>query len=87
MKPFYELRDPSRFAEVLDRMMHDEPMKWQGWMMDMETNQLSLEAFRKWLSSEWYEKELLKEEFPEFHFLEDDMLVLDMQHELLATLN
>jgi len=39
------------------------------------------------LSSEWYEKELLKEEFPEFHFLDDDMLVLDMQHELLATLN
>ena len=55
--------------------------------MDMETNVLSLEAFRTWLAAEWYEKELLKDEFPEFHFLDDDMLVLDMQHELLATLN
>ena len=37
---YYELRDPSRFASVMDRMMNDEPMKWQGWMMDMETNKL-----------------------------------------------
>ena len=87
MKHYYELRDPNRFAEVLDRMMHDEPMKWQGWMMDMETNQLSLEAFRKWLSAEWYEKELLRDDFPELAFLDDDMLVMDMQHELLASLN
>jgi hypothetical protein len=29
----------------------------------------------------------MKDEFPEFHFLDDDMLVLDMQHELLASLN
>ena len=72
---------------VLDRMMHDNPMRWQGLMMDMETNKLSLEAFRKWLSAEWYEKALLSDEFPEFEFLDDDMLVLDMQHELLATLN
>ena len=72
---------------VLDRMMHDEPMRWQGLLMDMETNKLSLEAFRKWLSAEWYEKALLSDEFPEFEFLDDDMLVLDMQHELLATLN
>ena len=84
---YYELRDPSRFASVMDRMMNDEPMKWQGWMMDMETNKLSLEAFRKWLSAEWYEKELLREDFPELAFLDDDMLVLDMQHELLASLN
>ena len=68
-------------------MMHDEPMRWQGLLMDMETNVLSLEAFRTWLAAEWYEKELLQDEFPEFHFLDDDMLVLDMQHELLATLN
>ena len=72
---------------VLDRMMHDAPMRWQGLMMDMETNKLSLEAFRKWLSAEWYEKALLSDEFPEFEFLDDDMLVLDMQHELMATLN
>tara|TARA_B100001063_G_C16506464_1_gene424619 strand:- start:381 stop:641 length:261 start_codon:yes stop_codon:yes gene_type:complete len=84
---YYELRDPSRFASVMDRMMNDEPMKWQGWMMDMETNKLSLEAFRKWLSAEWYEKELLREDFPELAFLDDDMLVMDMQHELLASLN
>ena len=84
---YYELRDPSRFASVMDRMMNDEPMKWQGWMMDMETNKLSLEAFRKWLSAEWYEKELLREDFPELAFMDDDMLVMDMQHELLASLN
>ena len=65
---YYELRDPSRFASVMDRMMNDEPMKWQGWMMDMETNKLSLEAFRKWLSAEWYEKELLRDDFPELAF-------------------
>ena len=75
------------FEMVLDRMMHDNPMRWQGLMMDMETNKLSLEAFRKWLSAEWYEKALLSDEFPEFEFLDDDMLVLEMQHELLATLN
>ena len=75
------------FEMVLDRMMHDNPMRWQGLLMDMETNVLSLEAFRTWLAAEWYEKELLQDEFPEFHFLDDDMLVLDMQHELLATLN
>jgi hypothetical protein len=84
---YYELRDPSRFASVMDRMMNDEPMKWQGWMMDMETNKLSLEAFRKWLSAEWYEKELLRDDFPELAFLDDDMLVMEMQHELLASLN
>ena len=59
---------------VLDRMMHNEPMRWQGLLMDMETNVLSLVAFRTWLAAEWYEKELLKEDFPEFHFLDDDML-------------
>ena len=75
------------FEMVLNHMMHDNPMRWQGLMMDMETNQLSLEAFRRWLSAEWYEKALLSDEFPEFEFLDDDMLVLDMQHELLATLN
>ena len=84
---YYELRDPSRFASVMDRMMNDEPMKWQGGMMDMDTNKLSLEAFRKWLSAEWYEKELLREDFPELAFMDDDMLVMDMQHELLASLN
>jgi len=81
------LFDNKDFEMVLDRMMHDNPMRWQGLMMDMETNKLSLEAFRKWLSAEWYEKALLSDEFPEFEFLDDDMLVLDMQHELLATLN
>jgi len=75
------------FELVLDQLMLDEPMRWQGLMLDMETNQLSLEAFRKWLSAEWYEKALLSDDFPEFEFLDDDMLVLDMQHELLATLN
>ena len=34
------------FEMVLDGMMQDNPMRWQGLMMDMETNKLSLEAFR-----------------------------------------
>ena len=84
---YYELRDPNQFGSVLDRLMHNEPMRWQGMLMDMETNKLSLVAFRKWLSAEWYEKELLRDDFPELAFLDDDMLVLDMQHELLASLN
>ena len=84
---YYELRDPNQFGSVLDRLMYNEPMRWQGMLMDMETNVLSLEAFRKWLSAEWYEKELLRDEFPELAFLDDDMLVMEMQHELLASLN
>jgi|TARA_R110000787_G_scaffold87342_3_gene186143 hypothetical protein len=84
---YYELRDPNQFGSVLDRLMHNEPMRWQGMLMDMETNKLSLVAFRKWLSAEWYEKELLRDDFPELAFLDDDMLVMEMQHELLASLN
>lgn len=72
---------------VLDYMMHNEPMRWQGMLMDMETNVLSLKAFRTWLAAEWYEKELLSDEFPELVFMDDDMLVMEMQHELLASLN
>ena len=72
---------------VLDHMMHDQPMRWQGLMMDMETNCLSLLAFRTWLTADWYEQVLLRDEYPEFEFLDDDMLVMEMQHELLATLN
>ena len=84
---YYELRDPNQFGSVLDRLMHNEPMRWQGMLMDMETNKLSLVAFRKWLNAEWYEKELLRDDFPELAFLDDDMLVMEMQHELLASLN
>ena len=72
---------------VLDYMMYNEPMRWQGMLMDMETNVLSLKAFRTWLAAEWYEKELLRDEFPELAFMDDDMLVMEMQHELLASLN
>lgn len=72
---------------VLDRMQMVEPMKWQGWFMDMETNRLSLRAMREWLSAEWYEKVLMEDEYPEFVFMEDDGIVLEMQHELLASLN
>ena len=84
---YYELRDPNQFGSVLDRLMHNEPMRWQGMLMDMETNVLSLKAFRTWLAAEWYEKELLRDDFPELAFLDDDMLVMEMQHELLASLN
>ena len=72
---------------MLDYMMYNEPMRWQGMLMDMETNVLSLKAFRTWLAAEWYEKELLRDEFPELAFMDDDMLVMEMQHELLASLN
>ena len=54
------------FEAVLDHLMLNEPMRWQGLMM---------------------EKALLSDDFPEFEFLDDDMMVLDMQHELLAALN
>lgn len=72
---------------VLDRMQMMEPMKWQGWFMDEKTNLLSLRAMREWLSAEWYEKVLMEDEYPEFAFMEDDGIVLEMQHELLASLN
>lgn len=72
---------------VLDRMQMMEPMKWQGWFMDEKTNRLSLKAMREWLSAEWYEKVLMEDEYPEFAFMEDDGIVLEMQHELLASLN
>ena len=81
------LFDNKDFEKVLDRMMHNDPMRWQGLMMDMETNKLTLEAFRRWLAADWYEKILLGEEFPEFEFMNDDMMILDMQHDLLASLN
>ena len=73
--------------DVLDRMQLIEPMKWQGWFLDDETNRLSLKAVREWLSAEWYEKVLIEDEYPEFAFMEDDGIILEMQHELLASLN
>ena len=75
------------FDDVIDDMEHREPMRYQGLLCDMETNVLTLVAFRKWLSAEWYEKALLSEEYPEFEFINDDMAILDFQHELLASLN
>ena len=76
------------FGEVIENLEHKEPMRYQGLLCDMETNVLTLEAFRsKWLSAEWYEKALLSEEYPELEFIDDDMMILDMQHDLLASLN
>ena len=75
------------FDDVIDYMEHREPMRYQGLLCDMETNVLTLVAFRKWLSAEWYEKALLSDEFPEFEFIGDDMMILEMQHDLLASLN
>ena len=62
-------------------------MRWQALFVGMDVNVECLRGMREWLGAEWYEKELLKADYPEFHFLDDDMLVLEMQHELLATLN
>lgn len=75
------------FNKVFDDMDYDTPMRYQGIFCDIETNVLTLYAFRKWLSAEWFEKALLREEFPEFDYIKDDMIILDMQHELLASLN
>ena len=75
------------FDDVIDDMEHKEPMRYQGLLCDMETNVLTLRAFRMWLSAEWYEKALLCEEYPELEFIGDDMMILDMQHDLLASLN
>ena len=72
------------FSNVLDSLSE---MRWHGLMLDMEANEMTLKSFRTWLSAEWYEKVLLDEEYPEFTFIDDDMMILDMQHELLATLN
>ena len=58
-----------------------------GLLCDMETNILTLKAFRMWLSAEWYEKALLSDKFPEFEFIGDDMMILEMQHDILASLN
>ena len=75
------------FDEVIEDMEHKEPMRYQGLLCDMETNVFTLKAFRKWLAAEWYEKALLSEEYPEFEFIDDDMMILEMQHDLLASLN
>jgi hypothetical protein len=75
------------FDRVIEDMEHREPMRYQGLLCDMETNVLTLKAFRMWLAAEWYEKALLSDEFPEFEFIGDDMMILEMQHDLLASLN
>jgi len=75
------------FGSVLDHLMRHDPMRWQGLLLDMETNELTLKAFRIWLSAEWYEQVFLEDEYPEFAFLNNDMVILDMQHELLSSLN
>ena len=75
------------FYHVLDNLQLNDPMRWQGHFIDIETNVECLSNMRQWLTAEWYEKVLLEDELPEFAFMEDDGVVLDMQHELLATLN
>jgi len=73
--------------KVIDRMMWDEPMKWQALTCDMDINYESLKAFRTWLTFTPIEKEIFAEDYPEFEWLHDDMLVMEMQHELLSALN
>jgi len=72
---------------ILERMMFFQPMKWQAIMLDIKSNIYALEAFSEWLSAEWYEKILLEDKYPEFTMWDDDMAILDTQHELLASLN
>ena len=75
------------FDEVIDDMGHKDPMRYQGLLCEIKISLTTLEAFRIWLSAEWYEKILLSDEFPEFEFIGDDMMILEMQHDLLASLN
>jgi hypothetical protein len=75
------------FDEVIEEMEFREPMRYQGLLCEMSMNLTTLKAFRTWLSAEWYEKILLSDEFPEFEFIGDDMMILEMQHDLLASLN
>jgi len=75
------------FYHVLDNLQLNDPMRWQGHFIDIETYVEGLKNMRQWLKAEWYEKVLLEDELPEFAFMEDDGVVLDMQHELLAALN
>ena len=74
------------FYHVLDYLQSKDPMRWQALFVGMDINVESLRGMRQWLSAEWYEKVLLEDEYPEFAFMEDDGVILDMQHELLATL-
>ena len=75
------------FYHVLDYLQSKDPMRWQALFVGMDINVESLRGMRQWLSAEWYEKVLLEDEYPEFAFMGDDGVILDMQHELLAVLN
>lgn len=75
---------------VLDRLMHDEPMKWQSYMCDRDVNEMSLKMMNEWIGMEWFEKELARDDYPELAFLSDegdDSLVVEMRDELLASMN
>ena len=75
------------FYHVLDYLQSNDPMKWQALFVGIDVNVECLRGMREWLGAEWYEKVLLEDEYPEFAFMEDDGVILDMQHEMLATLN
>lgn len=74
-------------VKFFDRMMWENPMKWQAVICDMDINYESLKAFRTWLNMTEVERSIFADDFPEFEWLCDDMLVLEMQHELLSALN
>lgn len=77
-------------VSVLDRLMHDEPMKWQSYMCDRDVNEMSLKMMNDWINMEWFEKELARDEYPELAFLSDegdDSLIIEMRDELLASMN
>lgn len=73
--------------KFFDRMNCENPMKWQAVVCDMDVNYESLKAFRTWLNMTEVERSIFADDFPEFEWLCDDMLVLEMQHELLSALN
>jgi len=75
------------FYHVLDYLYSKDPMRWQAMFVDIEVNKECLRGMREWLGAERYEKVLLEDEYPEFAFMDDDGVILDMQHELLASLN
>jgi hypothetical protein len=75
------------FYHVLDYLQSTDPMKWPALFVGMDINEECLRGMREWLGVEWYEKVLLEDEYPEFAFMEDDGVILDMQHEMLAALN
>jgi hypothetical protein len=73
--------------KLFDTLMWEQPMRWQAYLCDLETNIEALKAFRTWLHLSPMERTIFEDKYPEFTFLENDELIIEMQTELLSALN